>query len=249
MRLIRKDIVKHSEKKDIWVRRWALYATLFIASIAIIVDLVTLVNTFLGGDLTTRFVLKTVLVLLVASGGLMHFLADIWGYWNEYPERARRVGWAVGVLIVLSIGSGFFIIGNPADVRLYRFDDQKVNDLQQIQSLVLNYWQVQRVLPKTLSESLDPLNSYQTIPVDPQTSQSYTYATTSALGFKLCAHFNKESRIENINNNNSTSYSMGLATQDNWQHSAGDVCFARTIDPKRYPKDSNLMVPKPINAM
>ncbi len=248
MRLIRRDIIAHPAKADLWIRRWALYLTLFIAAITIIIDLIVLVNTFLGGELTTHFVLKTALVFLVAGGALMHFLADIWGYWVKYPQKAMMVGWGVGILIVLSIASGFFIIGNPADVRLYRFDDQKVSDLQNIQSMVLNYWQVQHTLPTNLKESLDPLNSYQTIPLDPQSSQSYSYEIVKPLVFKLCAHFNKENKSNNSPNMQTAPYPAG-SMQDNWQHGAGDTCFTRTIDPKRYPKDSNTPSPKPVNMM
>ena len=69
MRLIRNDIVRSPEKRDLWIRRWALYLTVFVAGAAIAIDLITLINYFLGGDLTTRFALKVVIVLLGCRGG------------------------------------------------------------------------------------------------------------------------------------------------------------------------------------
>ena len=69
MRVIRSDIEGAPEKFDLWVRRWALYFTLFVAGITIVVDLITLINYFLNGDVTTRFVLKVLVVLLVVGGG------------------------------------------------------------------------------------------------------------------------------------------------------------------------------------
>lgn len=238
MRLIRNDIVRSPEKRDLWVRRWALFLTVFVAGAAIAIDLITLINYFLGGDLTTRFVLKVAVVLLVAGAGLMHFLADIWGNWLKYPERARMVGWATAALILLSIAAGFFIMGTPGQIRLYRFDEQKTSDLQNIQWQVVNYWQQKERLPATLAELSDPISGF-VVPVDPQTGESYRYERISALSFALCATFNAENRSV------STSYPIarpvpigvekGIGVEDNWQHRAGEVCFKRTIDPERYP--------------
>lgn len=239
MRLIRNDIVRTPEKRDLWIRRWALFLTVFVAGTAIAIDLITLINYFLGGDLTTRFVLKVVVVLLVAGAGLMHFLADIWGHWLHYPERARMVGLAAGILILLSIAAGFFIMGTPGQIRLYRFDDQKVSDLQNIQWQIVSYWQQKKKLPATLAELQDPISGFN-IPTNPQTGEPYRYEREGVLSFTLCATFNAENRSV------STSYPMarpavpmgiekGKGVEDNWQHGAGETCFERTIDPDRYP--------------
>jgi Domain of unknown function (DUF5671) len=111
MRLLRADIAAVPEKKDLWVRRWALVLTVFIGGVVIVGDLITLINYFLGGDLTTRFLLKAAVVLFVAGGVFLHFLADVRGYWVEQPARAKMVGYAAGLLVLLSIVAGFFIMG------------------------------------------------------------------------------------------------------------------------------------------
>src|ERR1043166_5888529 len=109
MRVIRKDITRDPSRNELWVRRWLIVLTIFIAGLTVAGDLVTLINYFLGGDLTTRFVLKVAVVLLIAAGVLMHFTADMWGYWREYPERARMVGWGAAAVILATIIAGFFI--------------------------------------------------------------------------------------------------------------------------------------------
>src|SRR3989338_4869378 len=82
MRLIRKDIVTDPSRKEIWVRRWALILTLFIAGIAIAVDLIMLLTTFLNGEaLTTAFLLKVLIIFLIAGAVFMHFIADLKGHW------------------------------------------------------------------------------------------------------------------------------------------------------------------------
>ncbi len=248
MRVIRNDIVREPLKKDLWVRRWFLVLTLFVAGATIAIDLITLINYFLGGDLTTRFVLKVIVVLLVAGGGFLHFLADIGGYWIRFPERARMVAWGAGAAVLASIAAGFFIMGSPAQIRLYRFDDQKVSDLTSIQWQIVNYYQQKSVLPTTLSDLADPISGF-VVPTDPQTQASYTYENTSNLSFKLCATFNADSRPNSTNQYQYKTVPVvarpaspvgsapGPSDLENqtWQHSAGTVCFSRTIDPQRYP--------------
>ncbi len=246
IRLVRKDIVRTPEKRDLWIRRWVLYLTVFIAGAAVAGALITLINFFLGGEITMRFILKVLVVVLVAGAGLLHFLADIWGYWIQYPERARMIGWGAGLVVFASIATGFFIMGSPNQIRLYRFDDQKVNDLTNIQYQIVNYWQQKEVLPATLGELQDPISGV-IIPLDPQTGEMYTYQTTGSLSFKLCATFNAETRPSSMGVSRPviapmpaepigmTSEKGMILEQSTWQHGAGETCFERTIDPERYP--------------
>jgi len=239
MRFIRKDMVRDESRKDIWVRRWALVMTIFVAGASIAGDLIALVNTFLGGEITTRFFLKVVVVLLIASVGLMHFLADLWGYWFKFPERARYVGWGIGALILLTIGAGFIIMGSPNQIRLYRFDDQKVSDLQNIQYQIINYWQTKQKLPAKLSDLNDSLQNFS-VPVDQQNGQQYRFEATGNTSFKLCATFNAETQTNSPYTTRAipapaSMGEKGAPVSDNWFHGSGEVCFDRTIDPERYP--------------
>ncbi len=235
MHFIRKDIDKEPSRADLWVRRWALYLTLFVAGVTIAVDLITLLYYFLSGqDITVRFLLKVAVVLLVGAAGFMHFLADIWGYWIEFPSRARSVGYGVGLLVVLTIAAGFLIVGTPGQARHYRLDEQKVSDLQNIQSQIITYWQQKQKLPVNLSDLNDSL-SYFTLPSDPQTGASYEYTATGATAFSICATFNDASKANTGVSGRAIPVAPYGAISDNWAHAAGHTCFARTIDPERYP--------------
>lgn len=229
-RYIRKDIADDRAKADLWIRRWALVLTIFIAGLAVVGDLITLINYFLGGDVTTRFVLKVAALLLVAAAVFMHFLADFRGYWTKYPDRARLVAYGAAVAVICAIATGFFIMGSPAQVRLYRFDAQKVSDLQSIQYQIVNFFQQKEALPSNMSEIEDPLSGW-VMPKDPQ-GGAYRYEKTGDLSFRLCAEFNSESQ-----NEASVARPIDLygVEGENWQHGAGEHCFDRTIDPERYP--------------
>ncbi len=244
MRVIRADMARDPSRTDIWVRRWALILTLFVAGAAMAGDLIALLTAFLSGEaLSTAFLLKVLVIFLVAAGVFLHFVADLKGYWSAYPSRKRMVALGVAVLAIATIIAGFFIVGTPREARLQRFDDQKIGDLQNIQSQVVYYWQAKRALPKTLADLNNSL-SYGPVPVDAQTGQPYAYEATGALSFKLCAMFNGESH-EDRNRFSEARPMMPIPTddagvikgmmQDNWRHGAGETCFDRSIDPSFYP--------------
>ncbi|MBY0473015.1 hypothetical protein K2Q00_01880 [Patescibacteria group bacterium] len=234
MRVIHSTIKKDPTRADVWVRRWALFLTLFVAGAAIAIDLIVLLTSFLNGEsLTTAFLLKVLVVLLVAAAGFMHFLADLRGYWNANPTLSIRVSVGVGILVILTILAGFFILGTPQQARQMRLDMQRVSDLQTLQGEITNYYQQKQALPSSLAELNDPL-LYNTVPVDPETNQPYEYSKTASLGFELCATFKAAS------SGNTPSRTMpvkvgGVSQADNWVHTAGRSCFVRSIDPDFFP--------------
>jgi hypothetical protein len=234
MRIIRKNIERDPSRAEIWVRRWALFLTVFAAGATIVGDLIILLTTFLSGEeLTLAFLLKVLVVLLVAGAGFMHFMADLWGFWVQNPSRARMVNWSVGVLVVFAIVGGFFIVGTPQQAREYRLDQQRVNDLSSIQSQVVYYYQQKQKLPATLADLNDPL-SYYSVPVDPQTGSTYTYQVNGVRSFELCAEFNTKSDGVSTKGR-AVMMPVVPGTDDNWRHGPGGQCFSRTIDPERYP--------------
>jgi hypothetical protein len=241
MRLIRRDISSTPEKQDLWIRRWALYLTVFIAGVTVIGDLITLVNYFLGGELTMRFILKVLVIFVVLGAAFVHFLADIRGYWSANPGRAKIAAWVAGIAVVAAIVAGFFIMGSPSQIRDSRLDAQRVGDLQSIQWEIVNYWQQKEELPDSLEDLEDPISGFN-IPTDPLTDEPYTYRATGNLTFELCATFAVESIESQAGVRDPYS-----GESENWQHEAGEQCFERTIDPERYPPFENgAAVRKPV---
>ncbi|MDP2649084.1 MAG: DUF5671 domain-containing protein [bacterium] len=240
MRLIRSDIAADTTRLEIWVRRWALYLTVFAAGAGVVVDFIVLLTTFLRGEeLTMGFLLKTLVVLLVAGAVFLHFLADIRGYWQENRSRAKMVNLGVGALVLTAIIAGFFIVGTPWQARQYLQDERRVQDLQNIQWQIVNYYQQKGEIPEDPTELEDSISGYR-LPVDPQPPLGYTYRKTGPLSFELCATFNMES-VQRV------SPEMPVRAygpvDENWQHEAGEVCFERTIDPERYPPYEKTLVP------
>ncbi len=244
MRIIRDDTLKNPEKRELSIRHWVTVITIFFAGAAAAVDLIVLISNFLGGDVTLAFLLKVAVVFLVAGGAFLHNLAYLRGYWESHRKEVNAVGWASGAAVVCALTAGFLIMGSPWDVRLYRFDDQKVSDLQSIQWQILDYWQAQGALPSALSDLNDSLSNF-TIPADPQTGAAYEYQALKNNSFELCAAFNAQTQSNSPYAGASApslpvpaqpaGAASGKSLSDTWVHGAGRYCFLRTIDPARYP--------------
>jgi hypothetical protein len=58
------------------VRKWLTYATLIIASCTLIGDTISLVYNFLAGELSTRLLLKLVVIAILAGGVFFYFIRD-----------------------------------------------------------------------------------------------------------------------------------------------------------------------------
>lgn len=223
---IRREIVREPGKANIWVRRWALVLTIFIAGLTAVIDLITLLTTYLGGDFTVHFALKAAVVLLISVLTCLHFLADYRGYWTLHRRKVDMVGAGVGALAIMTVIGGFLLIGSPSHNRELRLDNQRVTDLQNVQSEVISYWQREHMLPESLNVLNDPLSGYH-VPVDPTTNTAYEYAKTSGNTFTLCATFTTASVT--------TGRTYPSDPEQIFTHGIGRTCYSRTIDPSRYP--------------
>ena len=242
--LIHRDIRMQPEKNEIRARKWLLYFTLFVAAITIIIDLITLLYNFFGGELTTRFALKIVTVLLVAAAVFGYYLWELRRDAKSSTSVPKLAGWASSAVVIIAIISGFFIIGSPATQRAIRMDEQRVGDLQTIQGQVVTYWQQKQDLPTSLDELRNDISGF-VAPRDPQRADAYEYRMTGPLAFELCAVFERSSAQDKSTENRALPMGpYGSPYQENWAHGIGHTCFTRTIDPKIYPPfDKNIPVP------
>jgi len=79
--LLARHLARETERQPIKrlspVRRWLTYLTLFLAAVALICDVTTLVYNLLGGELSMRFVLKVLVVGVIAGGVFGYYLWDL----------------------------------------------------------------------------------------------------------------------------------------------------------------------------
>lgn len=243
MRFLGREIDKHPEKREFGPRKWLIYITLFVASITAVVDLVVLVNTFLSGDFAARFVLKALVVLVVAGLLFWYYLFNLRRAPGE-SVRARKNLFAGSLVLLLALIIGaFFIAGGPESNREENYDRQRVADLSSIQWQVVNYWQDHSALPENLEVFNDPI--LQTaMPIDPESGEAYVYEKTGELGFMLCANFSSASKEDDLSREKFYGEDASY-----WQHEAGEQCFERTLDPELHGRGeaNNMRGPVPGN--
>lgn len=238
-RVLHNDVVADEGKREIRIRKWLLYLTLFLAALLIIGDLVALIYNFLQGEITVRFLLKVFSVLVVAAGVFWYYLQDLRRVQQIFSSKEKIFVWAIVASLAIVVVAGFFVAGSPFKQRLVRFDTQKVNDLQNLQGQVVNYWMQKNQLPKTLDDLRDSISGFVP-PLDPQSGVAYQYNVTGKLSFKLCAEFNLPSAASRIDGRApkavlATPFGyVAYETNETWNHGAGSQCFSRSIDPELY---------------
>ena len=224
-RILHREFLSKPEKLNSGVRRWLTYLTLFVTACALIGDGITLLFTLLSGELTLRFVLKVLAVLILSGLPFGYYFSVLRIEHDQYKNssiHARYLSASV-VLTALFVLIGIFIVGSPMQGRAEKFDEQRLSDLRSIQNEILNeVYGMDRgipvpvgikTLPKQLPKDLESVASaaqYQKIRIaDPETDIPYRYETKNAT-FSLCATF---------------SLSRDLGYDIFWNHPAGEHCF------------------------
>jgi hypothetical protein len=229
MWFLEKEYRVEPEKQNSGVHRGLTYLTLFIAGLTIAIDLITVVYYFIDGqELTTGFLLKVLVLLVIASSIFIYFITDLRG---KLTSRSR-IFWRIiaGMILVGSIVWGFAVLGSPFTQRLIKYDQQKVTDLESINSQVMNYYSSKQILPRNIDD-IKSYNNYSVNIVDSQSKKQYEYQKVNETTYNLCAVFNKASSDANLNNNYSYPYGSS------WVHPAGQFCFSESVRPNNvYPK-------------
>ncbi len=247
-----KNIVKGLSHWDEVLKRWALYLIIFLASVMVIVDLVTLVRYFVSGEITIRFVLKVVAVLIAAKIVGVNYLSDL-GVKVPLMPKNKNIFLTVvsSILVIFAVVYGFMVMGGPGSQRNLRLDQRRIEDLQSIQYQVINFWQQKEKLPTSLNEFKNPISGY-VVPQDPEFEKGmvYEYNKISDKKFELCATFTlpiPKGYVENSTGGyggvmpardiavSSMPYPGPGGVNDSWDHQEGRTCFEREIDPQIYP--------------
>lgn len=238
--------------KDNIIFKWMIYLVIFIASLVIAIDLVTLVEYFVSGEITNRFIFKVLGTAVIASLAGFNYFYELKNH--DKLEAKNRLSVLLSLLSVILFLSlvvwSFSIMGSPKEQRAWRLDNKRVSDLQNLQSQIINYWQQKEKLPTSLVELSNPMTGYS-LPVDPEFEKGnkYEYIMKDNLAFELCATFTaeipkgwqeynyggvmpmyKETSDVAIS---SAPYPSGI--NDSWDHKIGRTCYTRTIDKDIYP--------------
>jgi hypothetical protein len=236
------DVAKVESK----LTKWLTYLVLLAASITIVGDLIAVLYRFLQGEVSPRFFLKALTVLLIAGAifGFYFLERKKVQYKQEIPRRTFQLfGIVLTALVVLGIILGFMVVGSPSTERNRAFDAQRAENLAELARCINNYATEYQVLPGSLAELAKTSYSYCTDLRDPETNAAYEYAVlaplvTSPKGllqgeFELCATFALPSDVAD-----KTTEPLGYYGTGKWNaHGVGRECD--TESPSINPREPN----------
>ncbi len=223
-RMSTKAVVASPEKKEMWVRRWFSYLTLFVGGATVATDLSVLVYRFIGGeDLSLRFLLKVLVVLVMAVVVFFHYLKELRRDYTIPTSHRKYFAYIIWLAIIVFVILGIVSIGTPTTQRSIRLDMQRVSDLSNIQNAVTDYYRANgNVLPQSLSLLSQSSPYYLSSIKDPESNTEYEYRILTKNQYQLCANFS----LDNFTQKNSK---YNYPVSENFVHSAGRVCFDRTV--------------------
>lgn len=203
--ILERAVLKDSDSLVHPVRKWLTYLTLFLAAAITVGDFITLLYFYLDGALTTRFVLKAVVLLVLAEMVLAYYAPSRRSAAQPFLSSGLRrlLASAAVVLVTTAVVLGFTLAGSPETARLRRLDEKRVEDLRAIHQALQRMTTKRdentktvtmiRALPETLEEVAEYARTKETGRkldlVDPQTGEKYGYAITGDKTYELSATF------------------------------------------------------------
>jgi hypothetical protein len=204
---------RHPETLDSPVRKWLTYIVLVVAALVFMGDLITALTYLLRGEITSRFLAKVFVVLLLSGGVFFYYFGGLKRSETLKVDGRvnRNTGMAgVSALAVIAMAIlGFWRIGTPLNQRALRADGKRLQDLYGLSGQIKLYWTRDHKLP----EHLDQLPN--AVIADAVTRQPYEYHLKEGSKYELCATFLMDSHL-----------SDETRTPSRWSHSAGRHCFA-----------------------
>lgn len=235
-RYVQKRLARHPEEQQSAVRRWLTYLTLFVAASIIIGTLITLVNNVLSGELTWRFTLKVLSMLVITGSVFGYYLWDLRRdedtVLQPAPRRRLRVFVISTILVIIAtLGTGLYLSGSPAKERLRRLDEQHIQTLQQVTYAIDTFTNTRGRVPTRIDELWEPSSSlYPEITLGMTDSiPDFSYRTSATSSYELCASFNLATE-QSSDFGAQPSYVDPTLFQS-WNHGAGLTCFPRTVRP------------------
>lgn len=188
---ISRDIVKFAYKKDILVRKVMIYVALFVTVLTLIGTLVSLIYTYLGGELSIRFELKALAVFVVALSVFCYYLYSLRRDYSKKTYIPLVIGVSASLLVTLSLVWSISVIGTPSEMRAKRIDSTRLSDISRIQQEILTRFNATDKIPANLSELNNAFQGYA-VPSDPVTKTPYGYKVVAQPTFKVNMQTNKK---------------------------------------------------------
>ncbi len=212
--------------------KWLIYLSLLIGGLVLLGNFVSVIYTFLNGELTTRFLLKALALFVIVGSAFTYYMLDARGHWQKNEQMSIRFGALAAVFAVAMVVTGYTQIQGPDVVREMRIDERQITDLQDMQWRIEEHIRLEKEAPADLTTVYGEME----VPTAPEGRNPYRYERTGE-GFNLCADFVEPTPKEQYSYAKPYAPEMGaiILNPNNWEHPAGDYCFERVISVESAP--------------
>jgi len=224
MWLIGKSLFEGKLSKESEIRRWLSYLILFIASVVMIGWLIATIFSFLNGELTLKFILKSLTSIIISATVFTYYFYDI--------RRAEIAGkkdkiikiyfYSSLAIIIAVLISAFVFVESPAETRNLKRDNEILNRFSNIDGAMNSFFSIKGKLPNDLNElmaNVDYINENNT--KDPITGQKFDYKVIDDRTYEICSNFMTSNKGEIKDQ-----YSY---YNDVWPHDKGYQCIKKNI--------------------
>lgn len=222
--LIHKGIHKGELEKDSAIRRWLTYFIILVSSMIILGVFIGVINNFLSGELTARFIFKALTMLFISGVCFSFYFYDIKRDNPDKPDKVVKIFFfATLALIVAAFVAAWFFVESPKMARSRLMDQRLIQNIYSIENAMNSYYDRNKKLPANLEEFKADKNIYISANalVDPETKAPIAYNKISDKEFELCATFRTDSIEEAAKQ--STGY-IGMDVNSK-EHRAGYQCL------------------------
>lgn len=220
-RQIYKNLFKGSLDKDAGVRKWLTYFILLVSVVVMIGFLIATINSFLDGDLTTKFILKTLTALAISGTVFSFYLYDIKR--EEVAGKKDKVvgyfSWISLLVVIIVFVASWFFVQSPQETRKAKIDSEITNDFYQINSAINDYYTLNKKIPENLDLLLAENSGYrlsQETIENPSSKEKYEYEAVADDEYKICADFLTSNLEEDF----------GMYYSNDYKHDVGRECFS-----------------------
>ena len=206
---ILRDQMENPDKAESAVRRWVSNIGLLLTALVFFGDLITFVTSLLQGEITARFALRCLVVVVLVGAVFLYYSRGLGKSRTLPPMTWQRIfAGCAGVAMTLTLGFGFWSTGSPSSVRVLTEDSQRVRDLYSLTVAIENkrYGGAFNEPPARLADVAIKTGS------DPLNRQPYEYRRMDGGRYQVCADFRATSLS-----------ASGPALF--WAHPAGRKCF------------------------
>lgn len=223
--LINKNLLSGKLERGSGVRKWLTYFILLISAVVMISWLIGTINSFLNGELTLKFILKSLTSILISALIFSFYLYDIKREEVSKNNNIIRVYFYGSIAIAaIALIAAFFFIDSPLVVRDQKFDQAVINKFSQIDYAINAYYGENKKLPADLNALANGGSTYYILAADiadPATGKAFDYNLKADNTYELCATF------KTVNKDQANDKSVYVDTR--WLHDSGYQCLKQRV--------------------